>query len=160
MTSDLGDLIKAEVLRAETDFQAFRTRAISVVAVAGGLVALTTGFLSVAAGSNKDILPSDGRWPLVLALTCFVLSTVCALAINLPANVDQPNPANLRTFVDESWDDESWDQSVATVLVDYLESLRKANNTAARWLVGAIGLEMLGIAFTAVMAIYIVGHLA
>jgi predicted lysophospholipase L1 biosynthesis ABC-type transport system permease subunit len=160
MPSDLGDLIKAEVSRAESDFQAFRARAISVVAVAGGLVALVTGFLSVAAGSSKDILPSDGRWPLVLAVACFVLSTICALVINLPKAVDQADTEALRTFVDANWDDDGWDQSVARLLVNYLSSLREANVKAARWLVGAVGLEILGIAFTAVMAIYIVGHLA
>jgi hypothetical protein len=160
MASDLGELIKSEVLRAEADFQAFRTRAISVVAVAGGLVALVTGFLSVAAGSNKDILPSGGRWPLVLAVACFVLSTVCALVINLPKEVDQADPDALLKFVDEDWSDDGWDQSVASMLVKYLKSLRQANASAANWLVGAISLEILGIASTAVMAVYIVGHLS
>jgi len=159
VASDLGSLIAAEVTRAEADFQAFRTRALGIVSVAGGLVTLVAGFLSIAAGTNKDILPTEARCTVLLALLSYVAATVLALVINVPASVRFARPQNLESFARENWDNEGWDQQAAIVLATYLTSLREANERAAKWLTGAIACEIGGIFFTAVMALLVIGSL-
>ena len=159
MANQLGELIAAEAARAETDFQSFRNKALSVVAVAGGLVALVTGFLSVAAGSEENILPSGARCILAAAMLAFVSATMCALKINLPTEVTLSDESALATFVEEEWEAEDWDKQVASLMVDYLRSLRAANASAAKWLVAAIALEIAGIFFTAIMAVVVVASL-
>ncbi len=159
MPNDLGTLIAADVVRAETDLQALRTRALSVVGISGGLVTLVSGFLAIAAGGDKDFLPDAARWTVVSALFAYVMATVSALVINLPTDVTAANAEDLQALAQEHWDDEGWDQQVAVLLSKYLVSLRTANASAARWLTVAIGFEIGGIAATAVMAVLVVDHL-
>lgn len=160
MANDLGDFIRTEVGRAEADFVSFRSKALSVVVLSGGIVALVTGFLSVAAGSAQDILPSGARWLVVAAMLAFVFSTACALIMNLPSDVTASDEGELGPLVEDHWADDSWDRQVALLQVDYLISLRAANASSARWLVAAISLEIAGIALTACMALVIVVQLA
>jgi len=61
-------------------------------------------------------------------------------------------------LVDKDWGDEGWDQQVASILVDYLESLRKNNGSNAEWLTASIALQILGIALIAVTAVLIMAH--
>jgi hypothetical protein len=155
----LGELITSEVTRAEADYQNVRSRALSIVAVAGGLVTLLSGLLTIAAGSKAHLLSLAGRWVLGCALIAYVLAAISALIVNVPSEVDAPTPEALGTLVESNWDDDGWDKSVATVLTTYLGSLVNANKSKNRWLIAAIVCEIAGIAFTAVLAILIVQHL-
>ena len=159
MANELGTLIVAEVGRAESDFQGGRTKALSVVGIAGGIVTLTTGFLGVAAGSNKDFLQAGDRWALVLALAAFVVAAILALIANLPAKVTLSKANELKPLVTEYWDAEGWDRRVAELYIDYLISLREANRRTAHLLTAAIACEIAGIAFTALLALLVVSHL-
>lgn len=114
----------------------------------------------MAAGSQKDVLPAGGEIPVLVALGSFVGATICALRINTPASIEATVPSELRTYVDDNWEADNWEQEVARFLLTYLESLRTANKTSATWLVAAIALEILGIASTAVMALLIVQHVS
>ena len=159
MAHDLGGMIASEVTRAEGDFAAFRTRALSIVGVSGGLVTLVSGFLALAAGSGKPFLERSDRWALYVALAGYVGAVVVALLMNLPGTVRLSKANELKPLVDDHWDDEGWDQSVASFLLEYLVSLRAVNERSATLLTFAIGLEMVGIASTAVMAVLVVGDL-
>ena len=111
MSNALGDLIAAEVARAESDYSGVRARALSIVALTGGLVTLFAGLLTIAASSKHDILQTDGRWVLLVTLAAYVLSAVAALVVNVPSNVESPKPADLMRFVEDNWDDEGWDKT-------------------------------------------------
>ena len=152
---DLGSFVSAEVTRAEAAYEGVRTRSLNTVGVAGALVALIAALIGLAAGSHKDILSSGARWTAAVALAAFVLSAICALIINVPARVVASNAAQLRQFTSDHWDDEGWDQSVATFLVEYLVSLREANAASSRWLIASIMLEVAGIALMAVTALVV-----
>lgn len=121
-------------------------------------MALVSGLLAIAAGSTKPVLPLSSRWTLGVALVVFVASAICALIINVPGNVTASDVSNLRDLVDKDWGDEGWDQQVASILVDYLESLRKNNGSNAEWLTASIALQILGIALIAVTAVLIMAH--
>jgi hypothetical protein len=153
VANDLGTFIAGEVTRAEGDLQGARARALSVVGVAGGLVTLTTGFLALAAGSNKDFFPAGDRWILVVAAVLFVLAAIVALVANIPRRVTLSNAEGLKPLVEKDWDDEGWDKQVASLQVDYLISLRSLNHRMAWLLSAAIVLEIAGIATIAAMAV-------
>jgi hypothetical protein len=74
--------------------------------------------------------------------------------------VDEANAEELLKFTQNSWGTEGWDQRVAEVSAKYLVSLRKLNAAAAWWLTASIGLEITGIAATAVTALLVVQHLS
>jgi hypothetical protein len=157
--NDLGTLIATDVARGEADFQNVRGRALSVVSVAGGLVTLVTGFLAVAAGSNKNFLPSSARWSVLAALLAYILSTISALIVNLPGRVTVASAENLRRLAEENWNDEDWDRQVAILLAEYLVSLRRSNAWSIRWVTAAIAFEITGIAATSAMALLVIQHL-
>lgn len=102
MTNDLGDFVRAEVTRAEADLAAFRSGALNVVAIAGGLVALVTGFLSVAAGGATDILPTGARWLVSAAMLAFIGAAACALKLNLPADITAADDDALTDLVENT----------------------------------------------------------
>jgi hypothetical protein len=155
MPNDLGAHVAAEVSRSEADYQNVRNRALSLIGVSGGVVALVSGLLAIAAGTTKVTLPASAKWTAGAALVAFVLSTVCALITNNPGNVVASKVSGLRELVDSHWDDEGWDQQVASILVDYLDSLRANNASTANWLQRSIGCQMVGIALIATTAILI-----
>ena len=158
MANDLGAFIATEVTRSEQDYQNVRSRALSLVGVSGGLVALVSGLLAIAAGSTKVVLPISSRWTVGAALVAFVASTICALVINKPQDVTASEVPSLRQQVKSDWNDVGWDQQVASFLVDYLGSLRKDNEHTAKWLIVSIACQILGISLTAVTAVLILVH--
>jgi hypothetical protein len=121
-------------------------------------VALVSGLLAIAAGSTKPVLPLSSRWTLGVALVAFVASAICALIINVPGKLTASDVSDLRKLVDKDWTDEGWDQQVASILVYYLESLRKNNESNADWLIASIALQIVGIALIAVTAALIMAH--
>jgi MFS family permease len=157
-TNDLGAYIGAEVSRSEQDFQATRSRALSLIGVSGGLVALVSGLLAIAVGNSTQDVTGSAQVILAIALFAFVLSAVCGLIINFPAKVVFSDTGSLRQLVASNWGDDGWDQQVAVRLVEYLDSLRRNNNRNAIWLIISIGFQILGIATIAVAAILILSH--
>jgi len=127
--------------------------------VSGGLVALVTGFLSLAAGSDTVVVPVGARWLVIVAMLAFVVSTCAALVINMPSEIVPGDADALEGLVNDHWQATGWDQQVAQRQVGYLKSLRSANKEAAGWLTAAIGAEIVGIAFTAALAVVVVLNL-
>jgi hypothetical protein len=156
----LGDLIASEVKRAEDDYQGVRSKALSVVTLAGGLVTLLSGLLTIAASSRTNLLRSDGRWVMGFAIGAFVGAGIIALWVNVPSTVESPKPEALKTLVENNWDDEGWDQKTTKVMATYLISMSKANNSKAWWLIGAISFEIVGIGLTGALGILVVGHVS
>jgi hypothetical protein len=149
----LGDLIEAEVGRAESDMTAVRARGQAVLTASGALVTLLAGVLALAAG--KDAVLTLTRVTVgatVMALLAFVGATIFVLIMYLPSRVEAVSNEDLAQYARENWGDEGWDQQVGIVLTTYLESLRSANRTSFRLLVCAIAAEVIGIASAAVMA--------
>lgn len=159
MENELGNLVQSEVSRAEVDLQGFRARALSVLAVSGGLVTLASGFFAIATGATHQvkITPAE-RWLLGVAFFFYVASAITALLVNRPRDVDLPDPTALQGFVDNNWNDTGWDKQASSVLATYLVSLKDLNKRNSWWLTAAIGLEILGVALTAVVAILVIGH--
>jgi hypothetical protein len=150
MTNDLGAFVASEVARAEQDFQNVRSRAVSLTGISGTIVALASGLLAIAVhSSSTSTVPTDAKYFAGVSLIIFVLSTLCALLVNKPFDVqasDTEGKDGLRDLVDSDWGDSGWDQRVSQFLVEYLKSLRKANKFATRWLTATIALQSLGMA--------------
>jgi hypothetical protein len=123
--------------------------------VSGGLVALVSGLLAIAAGGPKATVPAGSVWIIAAALVALVACTICALVVNVPGEVTASNVTSLRELVKNDWHDTGWDQQVASLLVDYLKSLRINNAHNARWLIASIAFQIAGIALIAVSAVLI-----
>jgi hypothetical protein len=159
MENELGNLVKAEVDRAEADLQAFRGRALGVLAVSGGLLTLASGFFAIASGATHQVkITSHERWILAVAFGLYVLSAITALLINIPGNIDLPDSETLEKYVQDDWNDAGWDQQATSVMVRYLSSLKSLNGRNAWNLIYAIAFEIGGILLTAVVAILVIGH--
>jgi hypothetical protein len=132
----------------------------SALSLSQVLVTLLSGLLTIAAGSKTNLLSVGARWVLGVALVAYVGSAISALVVNVPSEVESPKPDALKALVENDWDDDGWDKSVATTMVTYLGSLSVANAAKTRWLIAAIACEIAGIGFTAILAILIVQHLS
>jgi hypothetical protein len=158
--NQLGLTISTEVTRAETDYQNVRSRALSVIGLSGGLVALVSGSIAIAAGSNKvDFAPLPARIALLLALLSFIVASVLALLINRPGTVNALTADELKDYAENHWDDDGWDQQTAVYLTSYLGSLRISNDSTASKLTTAIWFEIAGVALTGLTALLIMYHL-
>ncbi len=160
MPNDLGQFIKDEVARAEGDFQGFRTRSLNLVAMSGVLVTLTTGLLSVAAGSRNDVVPSSALWVVLVTMLAFILAAIFALMIHLTVMVRLPDETLLDTYVRDHWTAPNLEERVAEQAVKYLTSLREANSSAADWMNRAIIAEIVGIGSTALLATLVLQHIS
>lgn len=157
MDHPLGRVIEDEVKRAEADLEAFRSRALTLIGLSGGLVALTSGLTAIAAGARTDVLPDHGPGLLALALAGYVAAAICALMANLPRDVTPADADALEDLVSQ-WDEDGWDRSVAAMLSKYLVSLRSINDEVAKWLTRAIKLTIVGMAATAFLGLAVVRH--
>ncbi len=153
--NDLGAYIASEVTGAKADYQNVRTRALSLVTTSGGFVALVSGLLAIAAGVAKSSVPIDARWTIAVSLAAFVTSALFALVINRPQIVLSSDEDELASYVKDNWVDDGWDQSVATISVTYLRSLRNNNLKTSRWLARSIAFQIAGIVFIAVSVLMI-----
>jgi hypothetical protein len=159
MDNELGNVISTEVTRAESDLDNFRSRGLGILGVSGGLVTLTTGFITVASGAaHKEVLAADQRWVLGVGFAAYVLAAVFALFTNVPQKVKLADAENLENFVQNDWDDEGWDKQEALLGARYLKSLRKVTRRNARLLLAAIIFEIVGIGFTAAIAFVVLEH--
>lgn len=156
--SDLGAYVASEAAGAERDYQNVRSRALNLVTTSGGFVALVSGLLAIAIGSSKATVPTDSRWMIAVSLASFVASTVFALLINRPQLVMGSKAEQLKTFVENDWDSDGWDRSIAKIRVEYIKSLRKDNRTTAKWLSNSIGFQIGGITFIAVSILLMLLH--
>lgn len=156
--NELGAYIAAEVTRTEQDYQNVRSRALNLVATSGGLVALVTGLLAIAAKTITSAIPTDSRWTIAIAMGSFIASTICALVVNYPQRVVSGDLTKLGALVECHWEDSGWDKSVAQILVTYLISLRKDNNHSAKWLKASITLQIAGIAGLGIATFMIIQH--
>jgi len=153
VSNDLGDLIKAEVDRAEATMKAARERGQAVLTASGALVTLLAGVLALALG--KDAHLELSRFLVVAtitALVAFVAATVLVLLMYMPSQVVAVDDEKVAEFAKANWEDEGWDQQVAIVLASYLASLRAANKSLLNRLAGAVIAEVIGIASAALMA--------
>ena len=91
--------------------------------------------------------------PTLAALAGFVVATVLVLVMYLPSQVVASDVSDASGLVDDHWEDEGWDQRVASFLVAYVGSLRVANEKLLPLLYAAIIAEVVGIAGTAAMAV-------
>jgi hypothetical protein len=66
---------------------------------------------------------------------------------------------DLRQKVATEWDHDGWDMQAAALYVEYVDSLRSANQHGMRLLTGAIAAEIFGIATTGAVAVLVVAHL-
>jgi hypothetical protein len=154
----LGGLVEAEVKRAEADLAVFRSRALSLVGLTGILVTFVSGLVAIAAGGQKDVLPDDGGILLLVVLVAYVAAAICALWVNLPGDVTAAKAADLQEMIEDRWDEDGYDQSVAVLLTKYLVDLRRLNKDSAKWLACAIKLEIAGMTGTAALGLAMVHH--
>lgn len=127
--------------------------------MSGALTVLVSGFFAIASGTANQVkITSHERWVLAGSLGFYILSSIAALLVNLPRKVEMADSDKLQEYVDEDWDATGWDQRVAQVSVEYLRSIKTLNAKNARFLAGAIVLEIAGMALTAVVAVLVVGH--
>jgi len=154
VSESLGRLIDDEVARAESDMAAKRSRAQAVLTASGALVTLLTGLLAVAVSQEAGLrLTGPSKWLAFLALLAFVGATICVLLLYRPVAADAADVDDLARLSKDEWGQDGYDRDVAMFLVEYLRSLRTANTTLSRWLMAAIGLEVLGVALTAALAV-------
>lgn len=159
MPNELGQLIDAEVVREEKSFEGVRSRALSIVSVAGVLVTVLTGLLTIAATSKSAILSVPAHVSLAVALFAMVISTILALCINFAGKVSRVDIEKVKPLVEDDWDDLGWDQRVAEWSLDHLKSLQTANRSSIRLLTLAIGFQVVGAMGLAATALFVVEHL-
>ena len=154
MSAPLGGLIADEVARAEADLTAKRNRALSVLTASGALVTLLTGLLAVAVAQDSGLdLSAASKFIAAAGLTAFVAATIAVLLVLRPVPADAAHVDDLARLVKTNWGDATLDRDVAMFLVDYLRSLRKANENLSTLLKAAIACEVLGVALTALLAV-------
>ena len=153
--NDLGAYIDSEVTGAKEDYQNVRSRALSLVTTSGGFVALVSGLLAIAAGVAKSSVPMDARWTVAVSLAAFIVSALFALCINRPQTVLSSDEDELAGYVKSNWNDTGWDQSIATISVTYLKTLRQNNLKTSKWLARSIAFQITGIVFIAVSVLLI-----
>jgi len=154
VSNDLGDLIKAEVDRAETSMKAARDRGQAVLTASGALVTLLVGVLALALGKDANLeLSCLLVVATITALVAFVGATVLVLFMYMPSQVLAVDDVKVAGFAKADWEDEGWDRQVAIVLATYLVSLRAANKSLLKLLKGAVIAEVIGIASAAFMAV-------
>lgn len=156
MANEYGELIRLEFEREQLGARDLRQRAIGIVSLSSSLVALLAGLMTIGARSNTGIVPSSARLPLVVALLAFVSASIAALLVNWPRLGVGSDPKDLQSLIDDDWNDDQAEQSVAALRVDMLTSLRSNNKIGAQWLLTAIALEVIAIASTGVMAYVVV----
>ena len=159
-----GRAIYAAYIKEQLDAQEARKtsleqRGLAVISTAGVLVTLLFGLtaLSVKPGSSFD-LPRWAAAFLVVALVCFVVSSVFALATNLPRSYQGVTVEGLKSAVDDGWDDDEARASrkVARTRLDILATAKHVNGQKARALVASMVLEIVAVALVGVaMAIVI-----
>jgi hypothetical protein len=161
VSNALGDLIEAEVERAEADMTAARNRGQAVLTASGALVTLLAGVLALAVGKDAKVTVTGlMAGATVAALLAFIGATIFVLIMYLPVQVQAVSDADVANYAKESWEDEGWDQQVSIVLATYLQSMRKANKRLVNLLTCAITAEVIGIASAAVMALSLLGQAA
>jgi hypothetical protein len=157
-----ADLIADEMKKDEADLDAFRSRALNVLSVAGGLVTLTSGLIALSVSADKNVLEGWAWLPLILALVAYLAASVMALSANLPTDVDRPGSDDLEELASDGWSDDELaaSQSVAQVRVVYLRSLRALSTKVSRRLQLALGAEVVAIAMTGVTGLVVIRQLS
>lgn len=155
MADELVRIIGDEVSRAEATFSGMRAKALTIVGMSGGIVALTTGFLALAGVKGGRDINLLARIVILLAFLAFVAAAVFALLVNLPSDVTSAKPADLTTLINENWEDD-WAKSAARFQVKYLESLQTVNEAVAKNFTNAVRAEVAGVGLVALLALVLV----
>jgi disulfide bond formation protein DsbB len=155
-------LLDAEAKRAEEDLSSMRSRALSIVTTASGIVTLLTALTTFAASKAENERGLSGRavWLLGFALGLFVAAAVLALWANRPGDIRRPKVTELTATArwnekDSSGQPDTADQErvAAEVLAEYVVSVRKLSDRAAMYLNLSIWALIAGLAFASIAAV-------
>ncbi|MFJ9625110.1 hypothetical protein [Streptomyces sp. NPDC101181] len=116
-------------------------RGIAVISSAGTLVAIVLGFLSLTSLGDAEHMPSVALGLLIGALVSLIAASALGLLINLP----RPLPVvELHDLIGQR--DATVTQTELAFNCTLLVALRQHNRGCARWLFGALLLEVLSLA--------------
>ena len=159
-----GALIDAQLAEERLTKTSLEQRGITVITTGGAIVGLLFGLVAVVTQATEFALPDGVRPWLTWSLMSFTASTLDGLLVNFPTTYEEAKPGSLREFIrtaDDDWAPD-WEQSdfvgsrqVAELNVRLLEVARAANSFKARFLFGALLLEVLGIALLAIVVLFI-----
>jgi hypothetical protein len=126
-----------------------------VITTSGTLV---TALLAVAAlvSRSSDFELSTAAATLVsVATAMFLIAASAAIATNVPRSYEEVGEGELHSWVNaDTWPDRDAERTAAARRVDLLLAARRANDIKARWLIVAMGSEVLAVlALTVAVAI-------
>jgi hypothetical protein len=140
----LGALVEDQLTEERKIKDSLIQRGNAVVSSSGVLVALALGAASVSGRTSQGRLPASVTILTVAALALFVGAAVTALTVSTPRRQATISTQWLR----ETW--ESCDSDPFSIShkarLDMLDSLRRANRSAARLLVCSLALEVAAVA--------------
>jgi hypothetical protein len=121
------------------------------VAVSGGLVTLLLAFSDVKI-FDPTASVATSRW-VTLAIGLLVFGALAGVYVTAPSDYAEASVAGMRQLVDlDRWKEpvEKGEMKVADNLLDMIDEAKRANGTKAWVLIGAVGLQVLGVCVMAV----------
>lgn len=147
-----AEYISEQVAREETRKESIERRGLAVVTSAGALVTLLFGLAAFNIGDRHFTLPHSAKVLLIIALSAFFISALCAIATNFPFKYEEVKPDDLYLAVKNRWTDQlpEAERMTAYTRLKVWRSARTKNDLKARYLYWAIIAQ--GIAVAAVAA--------
>jgi hypothetical protein len=147
-----AEYITEQVTREEARKESIERRGLAVVTSAGALVTLLFGLAAFNIGNRHFTLPHSAKVLLIVALSAFFISALCAIATNFPFKYDEAKPDELYAAVKNRWADGTPEAERMTsyTRLKVWRSARTKNNLKATYLYWAIIAQ--GVAVAAVAA--------
>lgn len=120
------------------------------VTTSGGLVALLLAFSDLGVLDLEQ--SATAQTGVVLAIVFLVLGAIAGVMAAVPADYEETKVRGMRAWIDkDEWSRSAQvgERSVAKATLDVIESAKTANQTKARWLIGAVALQALAVAVIA-----------
>lgn len=157
----IADLIGKELDTERSVMASLQARGLAVISSAGTLVTLLFGLSALAMKAEQFRLPPGTRLPLYTATALLVGAAVAGIVTNAPRGAGRANLSDLSDHLDSPY----WEypaaqaqREVARSQLRSAQSMRKSNRFRARFLLGAIVLEIAGIACVMWAAIALIAH--
>jgi hypothetical protein len=150
----LAGLVIAELVAKELDNEhavsaSIQARGLAVISSSGTLVTLLFGLSALATKAQNFKLPASTKPPLYIAAILLVAAAVVGIVTNAPRKSEATALARLSPLLDSPY----WEypavqarQEVAKTQLTVVQAARKRNRFRARFLLGSIILEIVGVA--------------
>lgn len=153
--------IEAEVKAERERRVAFDARGQALITTSGVLVTLLTGVATVVKTAATPRFPPVVTVTTGAALLLFAAAAGCGVVAGWNRHYAVARSATLGQMVANHWTDDEVDarNNVATLLVNTLETLRRANGFKARWVATGLIVQVVALVALGVAAIVTIAHM-